>query len=102
MLFTNTVAAVRGFHSINGCNSFAVTEGMLMKIALAPHQVRSIMPSNRHNLLPDRPEYRVTIRIQHLDLHGITGAHKRRLWRTVVDRLDHPDFGDAAVAEAAF
>ena len=59
-------------------------------------------PSNRHNILADRTKNRVTIRIQHLDFHRIASAHKRRLGLAVVDGLDHPDFGDAAIAEAAF
>jgi len=60
------------------------------------------MLSDRDNILTDRAEDRMAVRIQHLDFDRIASAHERCLGRAVVDRLDHPDFGDAAIAQATF
>lgn len=44
----------------------------------------------------------MAVLILHLYAHGVAGGHEGGFGRAIGNGFDHADFGDAAVAEAAF
>ena len=56
----------------------------------------------RRDRLFDCAKYRMAMVIEHFDPHAIASRHKGRFRRAMLDRFNHPQLRDAAIAEAAF